>query len=118
MYQAPFEPPDVFQFRDYPVPDVASGCLLIKMTLANICGSDMHGYLGESRNRDSTSPRHQGHEGTGHVAALGEGVTTDANGEPLAPGRPRDLRTLLLLWPLPSLRGRARNGAARPAATT
>lgn len=86
VYQGPYSPPDVFKIREYPVPEPEPGGLLIKITLANICGSDLHGYLGESRNRDSAEPRHQGHEGTGVVAALGEGVTTDANGAPLAVG--------------------------------
>src|SRR5579859_6579899 len=86
VYEGHREPPDVFRIQEYPVPEPRPGGLLIGMTLANICGSDMHGYRGEGRARDITRPRHQGHEGTGRVAAMGEGVTTDSNGVPLAVG--------------------------------
>jgi threonine dehydrogenase-like Zn-dependent dehydrogenase len=86
VYEGPREGPDVFSIHEYPVPEPQPGGMLIGITLANICGSDMHGFRGESRNRNVTRPRHQGHEGTGRVAALGEGVTTDSNGEPLAVG--------------------------------
>jgi threonine dehydrogenase-like Zn-dependent dehydrogenase len=86
VYEGYREPPDVYRIREYPVPEPEPGALLIKITLANICGSDMHGYRGESRNRDVTRPRHTGHEGTGRVAALGAGVTADSDGVPLAVG--------------------------------
>lgn len=86
VYEGHREPPDVFRIQEYPVPEPRPGGLLIGMTLANICGSDMHNFLGEGRTRDDPRPSHQGHEGTGRVAALGEGVTTDSNGAPLAVG--------------------------------
>jgi D-arabinose 1-dehydrogenase-like Zn-dependent alcohol dehydrogenase len=87
VYEGHREPPDVFRIVEYPVPDPEPGALLIAITLANICGSDIHGYRGEVRGLDGHRPRHhQGHEGTGRVAALGEGVTTDSNGQPLAVG--------------------------------
>jgi D-arabinose 1-dehydrogenase-like Zn-dependent alcohol dehydrogenase len=31
-----------FEIREYPVPDPAPGAALIKVALANVCGSDMH----------------------------------------------------------------------------
>jgi D-arabinose 1-dehydrogenase-like Zn-dependent alcohol dehydrogenase len=71
---------------EYPQPEPEPGGVLVEMTLANICGSDMHGYLGEAAYRGVTRPRHLGHEGIGRVAALGEGVTTDSNGAPLRAG--------------------------------
>lgn len=77
---------DVFQIVEYPVPEPEPGAILLKITLANICGSDMHTFLGEGRGRDLTEPRHSGHEGTGVIAALGEGVTADAKGTPLKVG--------------------------------
>ncbi len=86
VYEGHREPPDVFRIVEYPVPEPEPGGMLIRITMANICGSDMHGYKGEGRSRDVTQPRHQGHEGTGTIAALGEGVTTDSNGEPLRAG--------------------------------
>ena len=86
IYEGHREPPDVFRIVEYPVPEPRPGAVLLRITLANICGSDVHTYRGESRNRHVTEPRNPGHEGTGHVAALGEGVTTDSNGEALAVG--------------------------------
>jgi threonine dehydrogenase-like Zn-dependent dehydrogenase len=71
---------------EYPQPEPEPGGVLLEMTLANIFGSDMHGYLGEAAYRGVTRPRHLGHEGIGRVAALGEGVTTDSNGAPLRAG--------------------------------
>ena len=31
-----------FELRDYPVPDPEPGALLVKLTRAGICGSDLH----------------------------------------------------------------------------
>jgi threonine dehydrogenase-like Zn-dependent dehydrogenase len=58
------------------------------MTLANVCGSDLHVWRGDldPEKRGRALPIHNGHEGTGRIHALGEGVTTDSNGEPLAVG--------------------------------
>jgi threonine dehydrogenase-like Zn-dependent dehydrogenase len=86
VYEGHREPPHVFRMVEYPVPEPEPGGILLRMSVANICGSDMHIFLGESRLRDTRSPRHQGHEGVGRVAALGAGVTTDSNGEPLKVG--------------------------------
>src|SRR6266540_3235597 len=36
-----------FEIREYPVPDPAPGAMLIKIALANVCGSDMHYWRGE-----------------------------------------------------------------------
>jgi threonine dehydrogenase-like Zn-dependent dehydrogenase len=86
VYEGHREPPNVFRIVEYPRPEPEPGGVLVEMTMANICGSDMHGYLGEAAYRSITRPRHLGHEGIGRVAALGEGVTTDSNGTPLGPG--------------------------------
>ena len=79
---------EVFRIVEYPVPEPRPGAVLLRLTLANICGSDVHTYRGEGRSRNVNRPRNPGHEGVGYVAALGEGVTTDSNGEPLAVGDP------------------------------
>jgi D-arabinose 1-dehydrogenase-like Zn-dependent alcohol dehydrogenase len=86
IYEGHREPPDVFRIVEYPVPEPQPGAVLLRMTLANLCGSDVHGYRGESRNRQVTRPRNQGHEGTGRIAALGAGVAADSTGEPLSVG--------------------------------
>src|SRR5690349_19877159 len=74
-----------FEIREFPVPEVQPGSILIKMSLANICGSDLHAWRGDTRNLNA-KPRHQGHEGTGRIVQLGEGVTVDSDGKPLAAG--------------------------------
>jgi D-arabinose 1-dehydrogenase-like Zn-dependent alcohol dehydrogenase len=73
-----------FEINDVPVPAVESGAVLVRVTLANICGSDLHMWRGSSYVRPM--PTILGHEMCGVVAELGAGVTTDSMGEPLAVG--------------------------------
>ncbi|MFN0074602.1 MAG: zinc-binding dehydrogenase [Chloroflexota bacterium] len=77
-----------FEIKEYPVPEPGPGAALVQITLANVCGSDLHAWRGDLdyAKRGRALPRHQGHEGTGRIAALGEGVSTDSNGQPLAVG--------------------------------
>ena len=75
-----------WQIKEYPVPEPAPGALLLELTLANICGSDLHLWQSDMRAIRTSWPRQWGHEGTGRVAALGEGVTADSAGAPLAIG--------------------------------
>ncbi|MEX0368163.1 MAG: L-idonate 5-dehydrogenase [Ruegeria sp.] len=75
--------------RDTPVP--GAGQVLIEMAAGGICGSDLHYYnhggFGAIKLRE---PMVLGHEVAGHVAALGEGVTTLNVGQlvALSPSRP------------------------------
>src|SRR5688500_19638658 len=77
-----------FQIKEYPVPEPEPGAALVRIGLANVCGSDLHVWRGELDpvKRGRAVPIHQGHEGTGRIAALGDGVTTDSAGRPLAVG--------------------------------
>jgi threonine dehydrogenase-like Zn-dependent dehydrogenase len=77
-----------FRINRYPVPEPEPGAALVRMSVANVCGSDLHVWRGEldPAKRGRAVPVHQGHEGTGRIAALGEGVTTDSDGELLAVG--------------------------------
>ncbi len=72
-----------FEQVEYPVPEVEPGAILVRLTLSNICGSDLHGWHGETPREPPTV---MGHEMTGRVARLGAGVSTDAAGTPLAEG--------------------------------
>lgn len=74
---------DPFALGDFDVPDPAPGAAVLKMRLANICGSDMHVWRGTA---GGPPPRTLGHEGVGEVLKLGEGVTTDRAGEALHVG--------------------------------
>lgn len=75
---------DSIESRDYEMPRPVAGGLVLKMIRANVCGSDVHILHG---NHPLVRPGCvMGHEGIGRVAALGEGVTTDFAGQPLAVG--------------------------------
>ncbi len=79
---------DPFQLKEYPVPDPEPGAILVKVTLANICGSDLHMWRGDIdiAALGSPMPAAMGHEMTGTVEKLGAGVTTDSAGQPLSVG--------------------------------
>lgn len=77
-----------FEIREYPVPDPQPGAALIKISLANVCGSDLHYWRGEQdyARMGRPLPLNTGHEHVGTIAKLGDGVTTDAAGRPLQVG--------------------------------
>lgn len=83
-----YGPRQPIPIKEYPVPEPDLGAALIEMRLANVCGSDLHAWRGDVdfAKRGRALPRHLGHEGTGRIAALGGGITTDSNDEPLAVG--------------------------------
>ena len=77
-----------FEIREYPVPEPEPGAILIRIALANVCGSDMHYWRGEQNyeKMGRPLPLNTGHEHVGTVARLGPGVTTDSTGQPLQTG--------------------------------
>ena len=76
-----------FVIEEYEVPDPEPGGLVLKITQAGICGSDLHTWRGDQVNVPlPESGRVMGHEGTGVVYQLGKGTTTDSNGVPLHEG--------------------------------
>lgn len=68
----------------YPVPEPEPGAIVVRITHANVCGSDLHWWRGE--NTIPERGRALGHEMTGRVVALGRGVETDSTGQSLAEG--------------------------------
>ncbi|MFT4039645.1 MAG: zinc-binding dehydrogenase [Thermomicrobiales bacterium] len=66
-----------------PIPQPEPGAVVARITLAGICGTDVHLQHG---NLPIPTPVILGHEAVGVVAALGDGVTTDFNGLPLQEG--------------------------------
>jgi D-arabinose 1-dehydrogenase-like Zn-dependent alcohol dehydrogenase len=70
----------------YPVTDPEPGAILVKIRRANICGSDLHMWRGDIdiAGWGLPMPVILGHEMVGEVAKLGQGVTTDSAGQPLA----------------------------------
>jgi threonine dehydrogenase-like Zn-dependent dehydrogenase len=84
--------PGKIELRDFPMPDLAPGAVLMKVSLSGICGTDKHTFRGESkqyggtpREKDLTYPLICGHENVGRVADTG-GVVRDSGGEILKPG--------------------------------
>ena len=76
-----------FEIQEYDVPDPEPGDILLRITQAGICGSDLHTWRGDTaQNIIPPEGRAMGHEGTGVVHKLGQGVTTDALGTPLREG--------------------------------
>ena len=67
-----------FEIREYPVPDPEPGAILIKIALANICGSDLHYWRGELdyKKMGRPLPLNTGHEHVGTVAKLGPALTS------------------------------------------
>ena len=77
-----------FELREYPVPDPEPGAILIKLTRAGVCGSDLHIWRGEMKETYGALPKDLtfGHEMCGRVERLGAGITTDSMGRPLREG--------------------------------
>lgn len=74
------------EIREFPVSDPGPGAIIVRITTANICGSDLHIWKGETVLGLGPGPWILGHEMTGRIFRLGEGVKTDFTGQPLAEG--------------------------------
>ena len=71
--------------------------MLVKIKRIGICGSDIHVYHG--KHPYTKYPVTQGHEVSGQVAALGEGVTQFQVGQRVTIEPPGVLRRMLPLHP-------------------
>jgi threonine dehydrogenase-like Zn-dependent dehydrogenase len=82
--------PGHYEIREYPLPEPAPGCVLVKMEMSGICGTDKHtfqGYTTQYGNRTLEFPIVQGHENVGTIASIGGKETyTDFEGMPLGEG--------------------------------
>ncbi|HEY1656701.1 MAG TPA: zinc-binding dehydrogenase [Candidatus Sulfotelmatobacter sp.] len=70
--------PGHYEIREYPLPDPAAGCVVVKMQVSGICGTDKHTYQGfvgqyggAGTPRPVPFPIIQGHENVGTIAAIG-----------------------------------------------
>lgn len=79
MLQQVMTAPGEIAFREVPVPQPQAGQVLVKIMKIGVCGSDIHVYHGE--HPFTKYPVTQGHEVSGKIAALGEGVTGFAVGQ-------------------------------------
>jgi threonine dehydrogenase-like Zn-dependent dehydrogenase len=82
--------PGWYEIREYPLPEPAPGCVLVRMEMSGICGTDKHtfqGYTTQYGNRKLEFPIIQGHENVGTIAAIGkDGKYADFEGIPLHVG--------------------------------
>lgn len=72
MIQQVMTAPGVIEFREIPKPEPKAGEVLIRIMRIGVCGSDIHVYHGE--HPFTSYPVTQGHEVSGEVVELGEGV--------------------------------------------
>jgi len=71
-----------FKIEEVQVPDPEPGAAVVRVTMAGICGSDLHMWRGDVPNAGMAA----GHEMVGRIAQLGAGVSTDSLGKPLKEG--------------------------------
>ena len=61
------------QIEDVPVPEVPPGQVLVKVVASGVCHTDLHAAEGDWPVKP-TLPFIPGHEGGGHISAVGAGV--------------------------------------------
>lgn len=81
VYQGAGKPFDV---REYPVPEVGDGDIVVRVRAANICGSDIHIWHGRGPGLPAGCVG--GHEMVGEVFRIGRDVPGDCLGQPLREG--------------------------------
>ncbi|MCR5303151.1 MAG: zinc-binding dehydrogenase [Lachnospiraceae bacterium] len=69
-----------FDVKEYPIPPVGDGDILVKVEGCGVCGTDAHEY---SRDPFGLIPVALGHEGTGTIVAMGKDVKKDSAGKDL-----------------------------------
>jgi L-iditol 2-dehydrogenase len=79
-YGAPLE------VRELPIPEPESGALVVEVTAATICGTDVHLWEGGLDALGVHLPVVPGHEAVGRITALGGGADRDSLGQPLRAG--------------------------------
>jgi 2-desacetyl-2-hydroxyethyl bacteriochlorophyllide A dehydrogenase len=77
-----FQKPYRLDWQEMPEPKAGPGEAVVETRAVGICGSDLHGYTGESSRRTPGNP--MGHEATGQVVALGAGVPGEWMGKRVA----------------------------------
>ena len=71
--------------QEFELPPLASGEVLVKVTAAGVCGSDLHMASGEDPR--TPLPIILGHEGVGEIVEI-KGAKSDVQGRPLRIGQP------------------------------
>ncbi len=71
--------PNQMAWQEWPEPQVQPGEALVAVGAVGICGSDVHGYTGESGRR--VPPMVMGHEASGRVIEVGSNADKDLIGQ-------------------------------------
>ncbi len=69
-----------FEVKEYPMPEVGDGDILVKVEGCGVCGTDAHEF---KKDPFGLIPVALGHEGTGEIVKMGKNVKTDSAGKPL-----------------------------------
>jgi len=77
-YQGPWK----MTIEEAPIPEPAPDEVLLKTIAVGICGSDVHGFTGESGRRKPGVV--MGHEAVGEIVSLGSGITSLKIGQRVA----------------------------------
>jgi L-iditol 2-dehydrogenase len=72
-----------FEIKEFPIPEVGDGDILVKVEGCGVCGTDVHEWKGDPF---GYIPLVLGHEGTGEVIAKGKAVLHDSQGNPVNVG--------------------------------
>lgn len=72
-----------YEIREYPIPPVGDGDILVRVEGCGICGTDAHEF---KKDPFGLIPVVLGHEGTGEIVSMGKNVTKDSAGKPLRVG--------------------------------
>jgi len=73
MIQAVMTRPGEIEFIEIPIPELNEGEVIVKIMRIGICGSDIHVYHG--KHPYTSYPVVQGHEVSGEIAKIGDGIT-------------------------------------------
>lgn len=69
-----------FEIREFPLPQIEPGGILVKVSMSTICGSDLHTWEGK---RKTSLPAILGHEVIGRIEEIGEKAREDLMGNRL-----------------------------------
>ena len=72
---------ETIKTEERPTPEVKAGQVLMRVHACGVCGTDIHIYYGEKGSAEVNPPVILGHEFSGEVVEIGEGVTTVAVGD-------------------------------------
>ena len=72
-----------YDIKEFPIPEVGDGDILVKVEGCGVCGTDAHEF---KRDPFGLIPVALGHEGTGEIVKMGKNVKVDSAGKPLKVG--------------------------------